>query len=100
MTGWRVLALLLATAVFGCSSALTPFETGPPTLPVRIADPGPRVSICYNPLKTPPEKLQELAQKGCFGNTVAERIDTDYQLDDCPILTPARATFLCKPKPK
>ena len=99
MTRWRVLALLLAAVAAGCSS-LTPFATSPPAPDPKVKDAGPRVAICYNTLKTTPEKVQELAQAECFGDTLAERIDTDYRLDDCPVLTPGRATFVCKPKPK
>jgi hypothetical protein len=99
MTGWRtlgLLALLPVVCVAGCSG-LTPFATGPIAAEPGVADAGPRVAICYNTLKTPPEKVQELGQAQCIGQAVAERIDTDYHLDDCPILTPGRATFVCKP---
>jgi hypothetical protein len=88
--------LSLAVSMAGCSSALTPFGTAPRGLAAGEKDPGVRVAVCYNGLKTPAEKLLELAQAQCFGGTVAERIDTDYRLDDCPLLTPARATFVCK----
>ncbi len=56
------------------------------------------MAVCYNVLRTSPEELQKLAQAQCFGDTVAEQVDTDYRLDDCPVLTPGRATFLCKPE--
>jgi len=92
----RVLALLLATTTSGCSG-LTPFAAAPLAAPPGTTDPGPRVAICYNTLKTPPERVQQLAQAECFGHTTAELVDTDYRLDDCPVLTPGRATFVCKP---
>lgn len=92
-------ALLLAAIVAGCT-ALNPFPTGPLAADPKDKNPGVRVAICYNPLKTPSEKLQELGQAQCVGGTVAEPVDTDYRLDDCPVLAPARATFVCKPKPK
>lgn len=95
---WRLTLGLLTAALSACS-ALTPFATGPLADP-KAKDPGPRVAICYNPLKTPPEKVQELGQAQCLGDAVAERVDTDYRLDDCPVFTPGRATFVCKPKPK
>lgn len=92
-------ALMVAAVVSGCSS-LTPFPTGPLAAGPDVKDPGPRVAICFNAMKTPPEKVQELGQAECLGGTVAERISTDYRLDDCPALTPGRATFVCKPKPE
>jgi hypothetical protein len=99
MRARRLSALLLAAFVSGCS-ALTPFATAPLAPDPKDKTPGARVAICYNPLKTPPEKLQELGQAQCIGDTVAEKVGTDYRLDDCPVLTPGRATFVCKPKPK
>jgi hypothetical protein len=98
MIRWRFLALAIAAAASGCSSALTPFAAAPLAAGPGVKDAGVRVAICYNTFKTPPEKVQELAQAECFGNTVAEQVDTDYRLDDCPVLTPGRATFVCKPK--
>jgi hypothetical protein len=100
MIRWRSLvcgpALLLMVVTSGCS-ALTPFATAPLAAKPGVTDPGSRVAICFNTFKTPPEKVQELAQAECLGNTVAERVDTDYRMDDCPALTPGRATFVCKP---
>jgi hypothetical protein len=56
------------------------------------------VAVCYNVFKTPPGKIQEQAQAQCFGKAVAERVDTDYRMDACPLLTPGRATFVCTPE--
>lgn len=95
-----LLAVLLAGSTAACGSALTPFPTAPRPLDSGVKDPGARVAICYNALKTSPEELEKMAQAECLGDTTAERYDTDYRLDDCPMLTPARATFLCKGKPK
>lgn len=92
----RLAALLLAGALAGCSGFM-PFVTAPPSLAPGEAAPGKRVSICYNSLKTPPEKLQEMAQAECLGDGVAQPFDTDYRLDNCPLMTPGRITFLCKP---
>jgi hypothetical protein len=103
MIYWRFLrclpVLLLLATTSGCS-ALTPFLTGPLALSPGMTDPGPRVALCYNPLKTSPEQLLQLAQVECVGDVIAERIDTDYRLDNCPLMTPGRATFLCKSKAK
>jgi len=92
---WCQLVLLLAALATACSGP-TPFVTAPPPLAPGAQNPGQRVSVCYNTLKTSPEKLQALAQPQCPVNTTAERLGTDYRLDDCPILTPGRATFVCK----
>lgn len=94
---WRFAALGAGLVAAGCS-ALTPFATGPSPAPAGVKEAGARVAICYNTFKTPPEKVQELAQAECLGATVAERVDNDYRLDDCPLMTPGRATFVCKPK--
>jgi hypothetical protein len=88
--------ILLAAAVSACS-ALAPFATAPLAAGPGVKDAGTRVAVCYNALKTPPEKLLALAQAQCLGSAVAERVDTDYHFDDCPALTPGRATFVCKP---
>ena len=97
MTSPRFLVLLAAVTAAGCS-ALTPFATAPLPAKAGVKDAGPRVAICYNTFKTPPEKVQELAQEECLGNAIAERVDTDYRVDNCPLMTPGRATFVCKPK--
>ena len=92
----RLSPLLLAACVAGCSG-LTPFATSPRGLAANEPNPGTRVAVCYNTFKTPSEKLLQMAQAQCGDKTVAEQIDTDYRLDDCPLLTPGRATFVCKP---
>jgi len=95
---WQSAAILMAAAAVAACSALTPFNTAPRALTKGEKDPGgPRVAVCYNTFKTPTEKLQQMAQAQCGDKAVAEQIDTDYRLDDCPLLTPGRATFVCKP---
>jgi len=81
----------------GCT-ALEPYATFP--LPPRpgVVEPGPRVAICYNSFKTPPERVQELAQAECLGDTAAQMVDTDYRVDVCPLAEPGRATFICVPR--
>ena len=97
MIGRYLPALLLAATLSGCT-ALNPFATNPPPLEPGVMEPDPRVAICYNPAKTPPEKVQEVAQAQCFGDSIAQQTGTDYQLQDCPVLTPERATFVCRSK--
>lgn len=99
MMGRRLLTLPIVAALAGCSG-LNPFPTPPLGADPGVKDAGPRVAICYNTFKTTPQKLQEMAQVQCFGGAVPERVDTDYRLDNCPLLTPARATFVCKPPTK
>ena len=41
---------------------------------------------------------QKEAQDQCAPNTRATRTETDWKLDFCPLLLPARATFVCQPK--
>jgi hypothetical protein len=96
MKPMRLLVLLGALAA-GCS-ALTPYATYPLDAPKGVTDPGSRVAICYNALKTSDDQVQQLAQAECLDDTVAERANTDYRLDSCAMSVPARATFVCSPK--
>jgi hypothetical protein len=90
-------ALLAAALAAGCT-ALDPYATFPLPAKPEVVDPGPRVAICYNSFKTPPERVQELAQAECLGDTAAQLVDTDYRVDACPLVEPARATFICMPR--
>ena len=97
----RLVALVLigATALAGCG-LLDPFPTIAPNA-VSGAAAIPRVAICYNTLATPLAAVQEEAQQECAANnprTVAVPADTDWYLQNCPLLLPARATFTCMPK--
>lgn len=90
------LLLIFAATLAGCS-ALDPFPTTP-----RAAAPGAptarRVAICYNRLTTSLAEVQAQAQQECSANTVASPVDTDWYLQNCPLLLPARATFVCVAK--
>jgi len=92
----RTAALLLIATLAGCD-ALDPFPTAP-----RTAQPGapaaPRVAICYNRLATSLAEVLAEAQAECSANTVAAPVDTDWYLQNCPLLLPARATFVCMAK--
>jgi hypothetical protein len=97
MTG-RAAALLLtlAATLAGCG-ALDPFPAAPrPAQPG--AAPGPRVAICYNTLTTSLAEVEAEAQQECSAGTVAVPADTDWYLQACPLLLPARATFVCAAK--
>src|SRR4051812_3916379 len=92
------LALLGAASLAGCG-AFNPYTTLPgAATPEQPA--GTRVAICYNGFKTEDSAAQEAAQKECPAGTRAERVDTDYYLQFCPLLLPARATFVCVPEKK
>ena len=90
------LLLLGAGGLAGCG-ALDPY----PTAPRPLADPAaatPRVAICYNPAHTTLASLQPEAQQECAaGNprSVAVPAETDWYLQNCPLLLPARANFTC-----
>lgn len=93
----RATILLLFGGALTCCGALDPFPTAP-----RAAAPGApagqRVAICYNTLKTSLPEVQRQAQQQCPAGAIAEASDTDWYLLNCPLLLPARATFICKPK--
>ena len=88
--------LLLAVAIAGCSG-FTPCPVPPRGLEAGEKNPGTRVAICYNGLKTTPEDVQKLGLEECRNNggTTVAPLGTDYSIDNCPLMTPARATFLC-----
>jgi hypothetical protein len=88
-------ALMLA----GCS-VLEPFATYPRQPEATTHDAGPRVAICYDTLVSSAAAVRRAAQQECAANSVATRIDTDWLLQYCPVLLPARATFVCAPKAK
>ena len=97
MTRLRFAAVAFGlTWLAGCG-ALSPYPTVP--IPARPGAPaGQRVAICYNTLTPPLADVQQDAQQECPADTVAEPDDTDYHLQNCPLLLPGRATFLCRPR--
>ncbi|MGE5269895.1 MAG: hypothetical protein ACM3JG_09520 [Thiohalocapsa sp.] len=90
-------ALLVAAALAGCS-ALDPYPTAPAAAPTGAI--GHRVAICYNTLTTPLAAVEAEAQQECAAatpRTIARPAETDWYLQNCPLLLPARATFACMP---
>jgi hypothetical protein len=90
-------AVLLLVTLAGCS-ALEPYATYP-----RAARPGEdaaltRVAICYDTFVSSLEEVQAAAQQECTADTVATYSSTDWYLQYCPLLLPARATYMCEPK--
>jgi hypothetical protein len=93
-----VFAAAAVIALTGCS-ALDPY----PTRPIDASpgeEPGPRVGICYDTLVSSLEQVQAAAQQECSPNTQATPVHTDWYLTFCPLLLPARATFVCSPASK
>ena len=96
MSRW-FLPLFLAATLAGCG-ALTPYPTAPlGAQPKAPPDAGPRVAICYNPLHSNKDDARAQAQHECAAGTTATRVDTDWYLQNCPLLLPERATFVCAP---
>jgi hypothetical protein len=90
------LLLTLAATLAGCG-ALDPYPAAPRAAQ-SWAPMGPRVAICYNTLATSLAAVQNQAQQECSADTVAQPADTDWYLQACPLLLPARATFVCASK--
>lgn len=90
----RVLALAALTS---CSGALQPYPTVPPDARPGETDAGPRVAICYDTFASSLDQVQAAAQQECAPNTQATPVRTDWYLQYCPLLLPARATFVCTP---
>jgi hypothetical protein len=94
-----MLSLACAVALAGCS-ALEPYPTYPRQPEAEAHDTRPRVAICYDGLVSHAAAVQQAAQQECSANTLATRVETDWLLQFCPLLLPARATFVCAPKAK
>jgi hypothetical protein len=93
----RALVISVVVALTGCS-ALAPYPTYP-----RMAGSGEeaaalRVAICYDTLVSTLDEVQVAAQQECPSDTTATPFDTDWHLQYCPLLLPARATFVCATK--
>ena len=90
-------AIVLLASLAGCS-ALDPYATFP-----RAARPGEdaslaRVAICYDTFVSSLDQVQAAAQDECAADTVAIYSSTDWYLQNCPLLLPAQATYMCTPK--
>lgn len=95
-----ILSTLSIAAVLAGCSALDPFPSYPRQAASGVTDPGPRVAICYDPAVSSRDTVQKAAQDECAANARATRVDTDWLLQYCPLLLPARATFVCTPQNK
>ena len=90
------LGVLCAAALTACA-ALQPYPTYPAAALSGEADTGPRVAICYDRLVSSLDEVKAAAQQECAADTQATAVRTDWHLDYCPLLLPARATFVCTP---
>jgi len=87
----------VVVALTGCS-ALQPYPTYPADALPGETDTGPRVAICYDALVSTLDEVKTAARQECAANTEAASVRTDWQMQYCPLLLPARATFVCAPK--
>jgi hypothetical protein len=94
-----MLSIATAATLAGCT-AFDPYPTYPRQPDAKTHDAGPRVAICYDALVSSAATVQHAAQSECTARTVATRVDTDWLLQFCPVLLPARATFVCTPQSK
>ena len=90
-------AALSLALLTGCS-ALDPYPVYPRLARSGEVDAGPRVAICYDTLVSSLDEVERAAQQECTEDTVATYSSTDWYLQYCPLLLPARATFVCVPK--
>ena len=92
----RLGSVLVAALALGACNALEPYATAP--IAAKPGQPaGARVAICYNTLTTTLPEVQTQAQRECPASTAAQPVDTDWYLQNCPVLLPTRATFACTP---
>jgi hypothetical protein len=89
----RPLAVLGAALLAGCG-ALDPYPTLA-TAPEPGQPVGQRVGICYNRLAASLAEVRKEAQLQCPAHTRATPVYTDWYLMTCPLLLPARASFVC-----
>jgi hypothetical protein len=96
---------LLLLALAQCRGDLSPFETTPVTLDkaqvkaISIGDAAPTtIGVCYNSFAATAAEVRAIAATACGADTVPRPVERDFQLSTCPLLQPARATFVCLPK--
>jgi hypothetical protein len=85
-----------ALALAGCT-ALGPYATEPAAPRTGAHEAGSRVAICSAGFAGSRAEVRRMAQKECPPHTAAVLVATDWWLEHCPILLPARATFVCSP---
>ncbi len=97
-----LLAIALLVTLAACETGiLSPFETIPP--PVSRAEKKaagdkpapPRVAVCYNMFSTSAQAVLALAKESCDPGTTPKPVEHNLSLNNCPLLQPTRATFVC-----
>ena len=94
----RFLAILALTGLAAGACSLRPFPTTPPeALRKALEDsPAASISVCYSKATTTPEEIIKAVTKSCAGPDARLVFHgQDGVPNDCPLLQPARATFLC-----
>ena len=94
----RALVVSVAVCVLAGCSALAPYPTFPRAAALGENATALRVAICYNTLASTLDEVQVAAQQECPSEMTATPFDTDWYLQYCPLLLPARATFYCAAK--
>jgi hypothetical protein len=94
----RALVVSVAVSVLAGCSGLAPYPTYPRMAGLGEDATAARVGICYNTLVSTLDEVQVAAQQECPSDTTASPLDTDWYLQYCPLLLPARATFVCAAK--
>jgi hypothetical protein len=94
----RTLVVSVTVSVLAGCSGLAPYPTYPRMAGLGEEATALRVAICYNTLVSTLDEVQVAAQQECPANTTATAFDTDWHLQYCPLLLPARATFFCAAK--
>jgi hypothetical protein len=92
-----VCAIVLLASLVGCS-ALEPYATYPRAARAGEDTSLTRVAICYDTFVSSLDQVQAAAQQECAADTIATYSSTDWYLQFCPLLLPARATYMCTPK--
>ena len=90
----RAFALALAAWLAGCGE-FAPFETYAPPPEAGHREAGPRVALCYDRLNANPTEVKNSALALCAKGTTATPLATDLTMQDCPLLLPQRAIFVC-----
>ena len=88
------LAVLALTGLAAGACSLRPFPTTPPE---ALQDsPAASISVCYSKATTTPEEIIKAVTKSCAGpGARLVFYGQDGLPNECPLLQPARATFLC-----
>lgn len=98
----RIIAIILTAAALlplaGCATEFEAYGITPLPLDEGVKEAGPRVAVCYNAMVTPKARVAELAQQQCAPDRIAQPLVTDWHIQLCPLLLPARANFICAPK--